>query len=137
MQSLRLLNNWLLTIRLCLIWQWKHNPYFYTIHTALSFTPALKINKILNWANAKNPILFSVISFFIHGIILIREGLSIFPDIGGLFFILYHFAIFYETILTLRLVLDWNPCHNPQDSFFTNTIVRLTDPYFCFFSLRN
>lgn len=130
MQSLRLLSNWLLSIKLSLIWHWRHNPYFYLIHTSLSFAPILKLNKILNWTNAKSPFLFSLVSFFIHGLLLIRDSLSVFSDIGGLFFIFYHFALFYEMVLTLRLVMDWNPGHNPQDSIITDVIVRITDPYF-------
>lgn len=134
MQSLRLLSNWLLSIKLSLIWHWKHNPYFYTMHLSLTTIKALKLNKILNWTVKKNQVLFSVLSFLIHSLLLVRDSFAVFSDIGVLFFIFYHFAVFYEIILTLRLVMDWNPGHNPQDALLTNLIVNLTDPYFSYFA---
>lgn len=134
MQSLFNLSKWFKLIKESIVRHWKSTPYFFIDHCSLSSPKLLVFNRLLNWSNARNSFLFSIISFFIHIALFIREGVNVFGDFGAIFFILYHFSVFFEVILTLRLLMDWNPSHNPQDSVITDTIVRLTDPYFGAFS---
>lgn len=149
MQSLHLINYWLKSIKheykfrikkilklakLSFIWHFKHNPYFFILHYSLTFTQILKVNRILNWANANSLILFNILSLIIHKKLLIRDSLAVFTDLGAIFFIIYHFINFYEIILTVRLLMDWTAGQNPFDSPVTSLLVELTEPYFRFFS---
>nr|AOW70816.1 hypothetical protein [Monodopsis sp. MarTras21] len=60
----------------------------------------------------------------------ISQGLNTFIPIRFWLLVFYHFMVFFDGILTIRLIMEWYPSINPNEgSLLEQTIMNLTEPY--------